>query len=81
MMIKANITIATITPTLELLLLSDCEDESVGELILVIVALVLVGALLVVAAELATNTMTVLKIIGVSVVARVLVLASVKLVL
>ena len=26
-----NTTIATITPTLELLLLSDCEDESVGE--------------------------------------------------
>ena len=48
MMIKTtttNTTIATITPTMELLLSSDCEDESVGEL-MINVGLVLVGAVI-----------------------------------
>ena len=50
MMIKTtttNTTIATITPILELLLLSDCEDERVGELIFNI-ALVVVEAVVLV---------------------------------
>ena len=44
-MMKTTAIIATITPKLELLLLSDCEDElSVGGLIILNVAMVLDGA-------------------------------------